>query len=278
MNSTRLFDRRRFLGAASAATAAATVSPLLAGPAGAPWPGSQESVADLPTAFPQQDPAIVKEVVGAAHGNFDRVRELVDGRPTLALATWDWGFGDWESALGAAAHTGNRDIARYLIAHGARPSLYSAAMLGQLDVVRAFCEAQPGVQSIPGPHGISLLAHARAGGEAAAHVLAYLDALGGADERPQTAPLTDEERRALHGVYVFGSGETERFTALDSSRGTLQIRRGDDTPRGLAHLGDLQFYPAGAPAVRIVFARTGGGVTGLRVIDGAIDLAAARVG
>jgi len=64
-------------------------------------------------------------------------------------AVWDWGFGDWESALGAASHVGNREIAEYLIAHGARPSLFSATMLGHLDVVKAFIAAQPGVTENP---------------------------------------------------------------------------------------------------------------------------------
>ena len=44
-------------------------------------------------------------------------------------------------------------------------------MLGQLDVVKAFIDASPGVQRIHGPHGITLLAHARAGGEKAKPVL-----------------------------------------------------------------------------------------------------------
>jgi hypothetical protein len=34
-------------------------------------------------------------------------------------------------------------------------------MLGQLDVVKALIQAQPGAQRIPGPHSISLLAHAK---------------------------------------------------------------------------------------------------------------------
>jgi hypothetical protein len=38
-----------------------------------------------------------------------------DGRPgsypwQLARAAWDWGFGDWETALGAASHMGSRPI------------------------------------------------------------------------------------------------------------------------------------------------------------------------
>ena len=95
--------------------------------------------------FPQQNPALVREVVGVSHGNFERVREMVDASPALAKAEIDWSFGDWESALGAASHTGNRDIAEYLIEKGARPTIFSATMLGQLKVVRAFVESSPGV-------------------------------------------------------------------------------------------------------------------------------------
>ena len=41
-----------------------------------------------------------------------RVKELVTTHPHLANAWWDWGFGDWESPLGAAAHTGRRNASR----------------------------------------------------------------------------------------------------------------------------------------------------------------------
>jgi hypothetical protein len=109
-----------------------------------------------------------------------RIRELVDAHPALARAAYDWGFGDWEDCLGAASHVGNREIAEYLIANGARPTVFSATMLGQLDAVKAFIVAQPGVQRIPGPHSIPLLAHARAGGAAAAAVYSYLEGLGDA--------------------------------------------------------------------------------------------------
>ena len=57
---------------------------------------------------------------------------------------------------------GNRPIAELLLENGAEPTLFSAAMLGQLDVVKAMIAAQPGVQRTRGPHSISLLAHARA--------------------------------------------------------------------------------------------------------------------
>src|SRR5262245_60972306 len=103
----------------------------------------QES-ATLPSTFPVQDPAVVKEMVTVSHFNLARVRELVADRPALARAAWEWGYGDWETALGAASHTGSREIAGLLIANGAHPTIFSAAMLGQLDVVKAFIAASPG--------------------------------------------------------------------------------------------------------------------------------------
>jgi hypothetical protein len=130
--------------------------------------------APIPDVFPTQPPELVREMVLVSHFDIKRVKELVEARPTLAKAAWDWGFGDWETALGAASHMGNREMAEYLISKGARPSLFSATMLGHLDVVKAFVTAQPGVQRIPGPHSISLLAHAKAGGAAAEPVLKYL--------------------------------------------------------------------------------------------------------
>ncbi len=47
------------------------------------------------------------------------------------------------------------------MAKGTRPTIFSAAMLGQLDIVKAFVTASPGIQRLVGPHSIRLLPHAR---------------------------------------------------------------------------------------------------------------------
>jgi hypothetical protein len=206
-----------------------------------------------PTVFPQQDPEIVQGVVGASHGNFDRVKELVEGYPELAKASWDWGFGDWESALGAASHTGRREIALLLIERGARPNLFSAAMLGQIDVVRAMIEARPGIQRTPGPHGIPLLSHAAAGKEEAADVHAYLLELGDAGLTQEGIPLADEAKSALLGRYRYGASADEVFVVTQRDSGALFIARDEGTARGLTHVGDRVFTPVGAPSVRIAF-------------------------
>src|ERR1700676_78645 len=218
---------------------------------------NRESVTDM---FPMQSPELTREMVTVSHFNVNRVKELVQSRPSLARASWDWGFGDWESALGAASHMGNRPIAAYLISKGARPSLFSAAMLGQLEVVKAMVAANPHAERIRGPHGISLLAHAKMGGEPARPVFEFLQSQGDADADPPV-PLSDSEMAALAGTYVFGFGASqqidltaERRESVSSMYSPLTWTRKGMMGRPLVHLGDRSFYPAGAPSVRIRFA------------------------
>jgi hypothetical protein len=224
--------------------------------------------------YPTQDPALVKEMVTVAHGNVARVKELVGRQQTLAKASYDWGFGDWENALGAASHVGNREIAEFLLANGARPTIFSAAMLGQLDVVKAFVAAAPGVQKIKGPHSITLLRHATAGGAQAKPVLEYLTQLGGADDRLPDKPITTEEKTRLTGSYVFGAAASERFDVA-IVREALQVGRTGGVPRGLTHLGGFEFCPAGAENVRIRFSESAGSVT-LTVHDPDVVLTAKK--
>jgi len=216
------------------------------------------SQSELPVndTFPAHPAELVRETVLVSHFNLQRVRELVEARPALARAAIDWGFGDWEDALGAASHTGNRSIAEYLIERGARPSIFSAAMLGQLDVVRSFITAQPGVQKIRGPHSIPLLDHASKGGPQARSVFEYLHSLGDAGSEPEP-PLDPPQRASILGTYVFGFAASQRIDITVENGGGMQnqltwTRRGA-TGRALHHLGNNVFYPAGAPAVKIAF-------------------------
>jgi hypothetical protein len=217
-----------------------------------PLPGSEQIGGNpLSDIFPAQPPELVREMVTVAHFNLNRVKELVEARPSLAKASWDWGFGDWENALGAASHMGNRPIAEYLLSKGAGPSLFSAAMLGQLEVVKAFIAAQPDVQRTRGPHSIPLLAHAKAGGEQARAVFEFLQSVGGADAEPPI-PFSEADANLLKGTYVFGIAANQAID-ITFERGGLNWTRKGMTGRPLTHLGNHVFYPAGAPSVRIQF-------------------------
>lgn len=119
----------------------------------------------------------VNAFVLAAHKDLERVKELLAAEPKLVNACWDWGGGDFETAIGAAAHTGRREIAEFLLANGARMDIFAAAMLGHLDLVKAAITADPRVKTAPGAHGIPLIMHAKMGGDPARAVLEYLQSL-----------------------------------------------------------------------------------------------------
>jgi len=126
---------------------------------------------------PTLDPQKVQLFVANAHGDLDVVTTLLAEEPALVNAAWDWGGGDWETALGAAAHMGRRDIALFLLDKGARLDLFAAAMLGEVEIVRTVLTALPAMRDAPGPHGISLVEHARAGGDDARAVLELLESI-----------------------------------------------------------------------------------------------------
>ncbi|MGH3004169.1 MAG: ankyrin repeat domain-containing protein [Gaiellaceae bacterium] len=119
------------------------------------------------------DAADVEAFVNNAHGDLAEVKQLLEREPALVDAAWDWGGGDWETALGAASHMGRGDIAELLIDRGARVDIFAAAMLDAVDVVRALLDRFPALLHAVGPHGIPLRAHAETG--EAERVLALLD-------------------------------------------------------------------------------------------------------
>jgi hypothetical protein len=155
--------RRTFIVQALSTAALATAGPLSA---------QETPVAPRPPegARPTHDPALAREFVSACHRDFERVKAMVAADPKLVLASVDTGnvgIGDWESGLNGAAHTGNRDIALFLLERGARIDAFVAAMLGYRDVVLGLLKADPHTALIKGPHNLNLLYHAAIGGDVA---------------------------------------------------------------------------------------------------------------
>jgi len=128
---------------------------------------------DRPLPLNQEE---VKEFVGASHGKFDRVKEMLQANPLLLHSSYDWGGGDFESGIEAAGHVGNKEIASYLLGKGARYNIYLACMLGHLETVKNVLEFNPGLLNSKGPHGFTMLHHAQKG--AALQVEEYLKSLG----------------------------------------------------------------------------------------------------
>jgi hypothetical protein len=157
-------------------------------------------------------PGVVGDFVGRAHVDLARVTELLNQYPTLIHAAFDWGNGDWETALGAAAHTGRRDIAEFLVARGARVDIFAAAMLGKLPLVKAFIHDNPANLHATGPHGIALMEHARKGGNA--EVIAYLDHL-----------LHPEKKRVLAAAHASSAKTAKSSSSRKSKSAPVKAKR-----------------------------------------------------
>lgn len=273
------FPRRSFLELS--ATTLWAVPALLSRPgvarAQAQNPAPDEALAVSPT-YPAHDQDMARDMVGAAHGNVARVRELLAVSGSMAKASWDWGFGDWETAIGAASHVGNPEIVGLLVEHGAHPDHFTMAMMGELDAMRSVVVATPGIQRIRGPHGLTLLHHARQGGEKAAGVVAYLEALGDADQGYVNEPLPKGGAELFVGVYAFGPGPGDRFDVGTNKSGALGIKRlPSGSFRNLFHQGGNSFHPPGNQVVRITFEVTTGPAEQVSIVEGARTITARRV-
>ncbi len=229
-------------------------------------------------AFPQQDPSLVKDAVGASHGNFARVRELVEKQPAMACASIDWGFGDWETCLDAAAHVGNKPIADFLLQHGARPTIFSAAMMGQLDAVKAFDRgaSRHSEDARTARHHPDVARQGRRSGRRSeSSSISRLSAMRTRRLRHSRSRAAD--RDALLGKYVYGPGPRDYFT-VDVQQDRLGIDRPNSPARRfLMHTGNLVFFPTGVPTAKIAFARENGRVTQLTVADPNLMVTAQRL-
>jgi ankyrin repeat protein len=103
---------------------------------------------------------IIHEFVGAAHGDFEKVKAYLEQIPALINANASW----QETAIEAAAQMANVPIAEYLLAHGAPLDIFTASMLGMQKRVSEFLEADPALIAAKGVHGFPLLYFPAVGG------------------------------------------------------------------------------------------------------------------
>ncbi|MEJ2005661.1 MAG: hypothetical protein P8X57_12000 [Cyclobacteriaceae bacterium] len=107
--------------------------------------------------------SLVEEFVRAAHNDLARVDEMLKDDPSIINVSYNWGSNDYETAIDGASHVGNRQIAEYLIKKGARPTILTMAMMGNEDHVKNWITSYPDSLFTRGPHGFTLLHHARVG-------------------------------------------------------------------------------------------------------------------
>lgn len=167
---------------------------------------------------------IIDEFVVEAHSDLDKVKAMLARHPGLLNESASW----VETALEAAAHTGSRAIAEFLLGQGAPLDICTAAMLGRQDTVAAMLAETPDLIRATGAHHIPLLYYpAISGNQAIAEMLVEQ----GADVNAGAGSNT-----ALHGAAGFGQIEMVRwlldqgadFAAFDHE-GKTPLDVADDT-------------------------------------------------
>jgi ankyrin repeat protein len=105
--------------------------------------------------------ALIDDCVGNAHGNFARVKEIIDAHPELVEAPATWG----ETSLQAASQMGETEMLEYLLEKGARIDFFAACMLGRFDDVVVFLADDPGLARSAGIHELPSLYFPAVGGQ-----------------------------------------------------------------------------------------------------------------
>jgi ankyrin repeat protein len=159
---------------------------------------------------------VVDELVGNAHGNLARVKEIVVSQPELlnAKATWD------ETPIQAAAQMGNRPIIEFLLDHGAHIDFFTSLVLGRLDDIERELRAHPDRAMARGIHDLPALYFAAIGGHTAA-AERLLDA--GADVNAQA-----QAAAPIHGAVMGGKVEMVRLLLDRGADASLKDYSGRD--------------------------------------------------
>jgi hypothetical protein len=233
--------------------------------------------------YPAIQLEIASEVVSVSHFNLDRLKELVDPRPELAKAVWDWGFGDWESAIAAASHVGRKDIVDYLVSKGAVPTIFTYAMLAEYETLKTMIGSYPGIQKNFGPHGITLLQHAKTGLQTegvdkgkAQRVVDFLQSLGDADGK-KYLNVDEAEKAKYLGDYKYGEGKDDGFSIKLNMRKMLSLGKLGKSGGALWRIGENEFTYQGAPSVTVRFLVQNSTVVSLTVNEPGLILTATKI-
>jgi hypothetical protein len=147
----------------------------------------------------ESEQSIVEELVGNAHGNLARVRELLDVHPAVLNVRAPWN----ETAIEAATQMGDKPIIELLIGRGAPVDFFTACVLGRLDDVNAELEADPSRANARGVHDLPALYFAATGGDLEV-AKRLLDA--GAEVNAKA-----ESAAPIHGAVMGGSAAMVRL-------------------------------------------------------------------
>ncbi|HWA35447.1 MAG TPA: hypothetical protein VG737_15005, partial [Cyclobacteriaceae bacterium] len=138
-----------------------------------------------------------------------------------------------------------------------------------------------------GPHGISLLTHAKirmmsksindADKQKGQAMIDYLTSLGNADKKDPYLDIAEADRKQFAGPFRFGDGSDDLFMIEFNGKGAMSIKRqGQKFERPLFRVDQTSFAPIGAPHVRVVFEIKDGVAAALTIHDPGLIAKAVR--
>jgi ankyrin repeat protein len=164
---------------------------------------------------------LIDELVGNAHGNLARVKEILSAHPEMVNAAARWG----ETPIQAAAQMGDKAMTEYLLNQGAPLDICTAAMLGMADTVKVYLIDEPQLARATGAHGIPLL-----------YFTVLHNEVGIADlllRRGARVNDGDGRMTALHGAAIFNKPEMAAWLLKKGARRDVRDANGK-TPLQLA--------------------------------------------
>lgn len=175
--------------------------------------------------MPEVEAAVVEELVGNAHGNLARVRELLDAHPTALNIRAPWN----ETAVEAATQMGNVPILELLIDRGATVDFFTACVLGRLEQVNDELASDPGQAAARGVHDLPSLYFAAIGGH-----LPIADRLlaAGAEVNARC-----ESAAPIHGAVMGGSAAMVKLLLERGADASLPDYQGRGARRLAEDLG-----------------------------------------
>jgi uncharacterized protein len=161
---------------------------------------------------------LVGEFVQAAHFSLAKVQALHQDYPALLNARWEKYH---ELALEAAGHMGQREIAEYLLAHGAPLQVFVAASLGNTQAVSRFLHDDSSLANARGVHGISLCYHAALSGNI--DVLELIDQAGGNEGIDEALHAATRLGHTPVVAWLLGHGATNLTIRNFEEKTPLQV-------------------------------------------------------
>ncbi|MEZ6092633.1 MAG: hypothetical protein R3C03_00120 [Pirellulaceae bacterium] len=169
-----------------------------------------------------------------------------------------------------------------MLSKGAAPTLFTFAMLGELEATKSMLEFSPEMRKLAGPHGINLMRHAEIGFGAngadkakSQRLIDYLNTLDLPQE--QFLEMTADEKQLYLGNYMFGPSDEDGFTIQLNMRELLSLGRIGKFGGALYKSGNHRFAYNGAPSVTITFHQTGNRIDSLKIVEPGMSLIAKKV-